>query len=397
MKRAEQFFVEDPKLNNIFKALVVIGLVGIAGAFFQSPTKAWINILVCNFYFMTISLFGVFFLALTNIVGASFISPYKRVLEAMAGCVPYMGVANLSILIGAHTLYEWTHHDVVMADEILKQKMPYLNMPFFSGRLIAFVFIWTVIAYLFTKKSRQQDASAKAGETIALSFKPLAAVSMIIFALSFTLFSYDMIMSLEPHWFSTMFGVYTFSGLFVSGLSFVVITIIYLKSRGYLKNEINENHYHDLGKFMFGFTTWWAYIWFCQYLLIWYSNISEESEYYVLREHFGWDWIFWFNFVINWIVPFLILMPREMKRNANVLLKVAFIILIGQWINVYIMVAPKVMEHHGIHDPMISWHELVIALGYIGFFCLIFSRNLTKASLVPVNDPYLEEAIALKQ
>lgn len=391
------FYKEDSKVHHFFVFLLIIGLIGLSATFYTNQTKAWINILTANFYFLTIGAFGLFILLLSNIVGASFVAPYRRFLETIASTIPYFGILMLSILLGSHTLYEWTHHDVVMHDPILSQKVSYLNLPFFSGRMIFCILTWTVLSMIFIKKSREQDQFPERAVDIAKGFVPFSAVGMILFALTFCVASFDWLMSLEPHWFSTIYGVFAFSGMFITGLSALIVMILFVQSRGYLNTEINENHYHDLGKLLFGFSTFWAYIWFSQYLLIWYANIPEEVEYFVLREHYGWNWLFWLNLIINWGLPFMILLPRNAKRNKVVLHRVSIIILLGQWLNMYIFVAPKVMEHHKIFTPSIGWSEILIALAYAGVFGIITNKNLAKSSLLPVNCPYLEEGLALEQ
>lgn len=389
-------YKDNCKLNKIFILLMCLGIVGIAGAFYYLPIKVWINILTANFMFLSIGLFGFFMLAVTNIVGAAFVAPYRKVLEAMAGTVPYLGLSMLVILLGSHSLYEWTHADVVMNDKILMEKASYLNLPFFSIRMVICIGLWSLMSFVLVRKFREQENFPERAERIQESLSGLSAAFMIIFAVTYCMASFDWIMSLEPHWFSTIFGVFTFSGLVVSGLATLILVLIHLQHLGYLK-DLNLNHYHDLGKLLLGFTTFWAYIWFSQYLLIWYANIPEEGEYYVLREHFGWSWLFWINIVLNWVVPFLILLPRWTKRNKTVLQRTCLIILLGQWLNLYIMIAPKVMEHHGVMDPTITWIELFIALGYAGLFLFIFFKRLSQSSLVAKNSPFLEEGLALEQ
>lgn len=391
-------YKENGKLNSIFIYMIFIGIAGVAGAFYTFPIKAWINLLTANFFFLLIGMFGFFMLALTNIVGASFITPYRKVLEAFAGTVPYLSISMLvTTLLGSHSLYEWTHTDVMLADKILVQKMAWLNLPFFSIRMVICLGLWSLMSHYLLKKYREQEAHPDRAVEIQEKLAGRSALFMVIFALSFCVASFDWIMSLEPHWFSTIFGIYTFSGLFASGVASLTLVLVYLQDNGYLKKSINENHYHDLGKLIFGFSTFWAYIWFCQYLLIWYANIPEEGEYFVLRSHFGWSWLFWLNLILGWLVPFIILLPRESKRNKVVLQRVSVVLLLGQWLNVYVMVAPKVMEHHGVVDPGISWQELLIFTGYLGLFLFILFKRLALSSLVAKNSPYLEEGLALEQ
>lgn len=389
-------YQENTNLNKVFLSMMGLGIFGIAGAFYFLPIKVWINILTVNFMFLSIGLFGVFMLAITNIVGASFVAPYRKILEAMAGTVPYLGACMFVILIGAHSLYEWTHTEVVMNDPILTAKAAYLNLPFFSVRMIICIGLWSLMSIVLLKKFKQQEDFPEKAVDIQKSLSGLSAFFTIIFAITYCMASFDWIMSLEPHWYSTIFGVFTFSGLVVSGLATLILVLIYLQSVGYLE-EINLNHYHDLGKLLFGFTTFWAYIWFCQYILIWYANIPEEGMYYVLRENAGWAWPFWINLILSWVIPFVVLLPRSTKRNKTVLQRTCFVILIGQWLNLYIMIAPKVMEHHGVMSANITWVEFFIATGYAGLFLYVFFKKLSKSSLVALNSPFLEEGLALEQ
>ncbi len=389
-------YKENNNLNKIFISMMGLGILGIAGAFYFLPIKVWVNILTVNFMFLSIGLFGIFMLAVTNIVGAAFVAPYRKILEALAGTVPYLGLSMFVILLGAHSLYEWTHADVVMNDKILMSKAAYLNLPFFSVRMIICIGLWSLMSMVLIKKFKEQEDFPDKAEDIQKSLSGLSALFMIVFGVTYSVASFDWIMSLEPHWFSTIFGVYTFSGLVVSGLATLILVLIYLQSQGYME-EVNLNHYHDLGKLLLGFTTFWAYIWFSQYLLIWYANIPEESEYYVLREHYGWNLLFWANIILSWAIPFMILLPRWTKRNKKVLQWTCYIILVGQWLNLYVMVAPKVMEHHGVTNVSITWVELFIAAGYAGFFLFVFFKKLSKSSLVAENSPFLAEGLALEQ
>lgn len=390
-------FAGIEKLDRWFKVMLAIGIATLILSFYLSPTRTWINLLVDNFYFISLSLFGGFFLALISVTNSSFGAPYKRILEAMTAFLPY-GLVLMALLIffGSHHLYIWTHSDVVLKDEILKGKSSFLNLPFFSIRTLIYFGFWIVFTKLFVLRSREQDHSRNPIE-ITQSLVKYSAIFLVVFALTYCLASFDWIMSLEPHWYSTVFGIYCFSSMFVIGVAFVSVAVISLQSHGYLKNFFGENQYHDLSKLLFGFTTFFAYIWFCQYLLIWYANISEEAEYYVLREHYGWDWLFWLSIILNWVIPFIILMPRNVKRNTGILWRIALLVLVGQWLNIFILVAPKVYEHLGIVNPQIGWQEIGLALLYVGIFGLVFFNELKKASLVPLQDTYLLEGLSLEQ
>lgn len=390
-------FTGIERFDRWFKVLMAIGLVTLVLSFYFSPTRTWVNLLVDTFYFVSLSLFGGFFLALISVTNSSFGSPYKRILESMTAFLPY-GLVLMAIIIfaGGHTLYEWTHHDVVMKDEILKAKSAFLNVPFFSVRLAIYFGLWIFFTKIFVSKSREQDQSNNPLD-ITHALVKYGAMFLVVFALTYSLASFDWIMSLEPHWYSTVFGVYCFASMFLIGVCFVTVAVITLQKQGYMQGIFGANQYHDLGKLIKGFTTFFAYIWFCQYLLMWYADIAEESAYYVLRENYGWNFLFWLSIVINWIIPFLALMPRQIKRETFVLGRVAGLVLVGQWLNVFILVAPKVYEHHGIVNPQIGLVEIGIALGFIGGFGMVFFKELKKASLVAVQDTYLLEGLSLEQ
>jgi hypothetical protein len=224
----------------------------------------------------------------------------------------------------------------------------------------------------------------------------VSAIAMVFFALTFSFFSYDLLMSIEPHWFSTIYSVYTFSGMFVGGIAFITLSLIILRQLGYLKDFVTENHFHDLGKWLFGMSTFWAYIWFCQYVLIWYSNIPEETQYYILRDHGNWKWLFWSNFVIAFLIPFFALLTRGAKRNLFNLAVVSIIILVSRWVDLYTLVAPKIYEHHHV-DAIIGPYEIVSALLFAALFVIVFIKFLSSRSIFVKDDPYLNEGAHLEQ
>jgi magnesium-transporting ATPase (P-type) len=295
---------------------------------------------------------------------------------------------------GLHTIYEWTHHDVMMNDPILVKKIAYLNTPFFFIRMVLFFVIWIGFSKLISYLMDRWDKTKYLEQDSRIAM--YSAITLVVFSLTFAFASYDWIMSIEPHWFSTIFSIYTFSGLFVGGVAFITLALIVLRMQGYLTDYVTNDHLHDLGKWMFGMSTFWAYIWFCQYMLIWYSNIPEETEYYILRSQGNWTWLFWSNFAISFGVPFIFLMTRESKRNPVTLAIVAVVILIGRWVDLYTLVAPKVYEHNDI-AAIIGPYEIVSAISYAAFFLLIFSYYLSKKKLIIENDPYFEEGLHLHQ
>lgn len=373
---------------------VLIGLLCFGIGLYVDPTRSWMNLLLNNFYFVSLGLGGLFFVSLQNVTNSSWSRPMTRIAESYSAFLPVALLITLGLFLGIHSLFEWSHHDVVMNDPILIQKKAYLNTTFFIIRTIAFFVVWILLGKLLCGFSKKQD---EGGMEPLKRVTLFSVIFLIFFAYSYSFFSYDMIMSLEPHWFSTIFGIYTFSGLFVNILAVLTLTIIILKDQGYLKTEITENHLHDLGKLLFGFSTFWAYIWFSQYLLIWYSNIPEETAYFYLREHQTWDWLFYANVFINWLVPFFALMTRESKRRAYILKRVCIVLIIGHWLDLYVMIAPPVFHHANAANPMIGWLEIGMSIGFGALFILVFAKAYSKKRMVPVNDPYMEEGVHLEQ
>lgn len=383
-------------LKTVSLALVGVGVIAFLVSFFMNKTVGWVDFYVSNLYFATMAVSGIFFLALTGAIQASWITPYKRVPEAMLSYLPVSAILMGVGCFGIHSIYEWTHKEVVANDPILSEKVAWLNEPRFIITMAIIFVLWIFMAKKLKSYSDKMD-NAETGAEAANKFVGFSAVSIILFSLTLCTAAFDWVMSVEPHWFSTIFGVYIFAGSFVSGIAFITIVVTTLKDWGYLKGAVNENHYHDLGKWMFGMSVFWAYIWISQYLLIWYANIPEETEYYVLRHH-HWNFQFFFNLAVNFFVPFFVLMTRGAKRNPKVLRGVAAVLLLGHFLDLYIMLAPKVFEHHGIeHISGFGILQVLQLLGGFGLFVLVVGKALAKRKLVPSHDPTFAEGAHLHQ
>lgn len=371
-------------------SLIVIGLITLGVGFFVDETRMWGNLLINNFYFLTLSLSGVVFLSILYVSNAGWAANLKRIPEAMMSYLPVALVLMLLLYFGMHSLYHWTHHEAVAQDALLQHKSVYLNTPFFFLRMGIYFGLWILLSYLLRKMSLKQDINPD----LKFHHRSIrySAIFIVVFALTFSFASFDWLMSLEPHWFSTIYALYTFSSLFLHGLAAITLIVVILKEKGCFGNMLTEEHLHDLGKFIFTFATFWAYIWICQYLLIWYTDIPEESAYYIVRTDPDWIWLFLLNLVINWGIPFIVLMPRAAKRSPIVLRRVCIALLIGYWLDLFLMVAPNVMKNRNI-----GIFEILISLGFAGLFVLVTARALEKAPLIPRNDPYLQESVHLRQ
>jgi hypothetical protein len=382
-------------LKKVSIGLIFVGIAAFITSFSINKTVGWVDFTVSNLFFVTVAVSGIFFLSMTGVLQASWLTPYKRIPEAMTKFLPVSFVMFGIGCLGMHTIYEWTHKEVVANDPILREKVAWLNEPRFIITMVIIFVLWIGVSTVLRRFSERMDGPN--GVQVAKGQLGFSAISMIIFAFTICIASFDWIMSVEPHWFSTIFGVGIFSGTFVSGICFITLTIIKLQDWGYLKNVVNDNHLHDLGKWMFGMSVFWAYIWISQYLLIWYANIPEETEYYVLRHH-NWNGIFFFNLFVNFFVPFFGLMTRAAKRNRKVLATISIILLGGHFIDLYLMVAPKVFEHHNITSiggaGVLQFLQLI---GGFGLFIYVVGSALAKRKLVVNNDPTFEEGQHLHQ
>lgn len=380
-----QNYLLTQKTKKLFLLIGGIGLLLLLGGFFMNlpdSKRIWSNVLINNLFFLFIALCGAVFVALHKIAYAGWHTALIRLPEALLSFIPVGALLMFLIYFGMHDLYHWSHEG--LHDPIIEGKIAYLNTPFFFIRMFLYFIGWIIFAYLLRKNSLQLDHATD------LKYyqrgKILAALFMIFFAISSSTMSWDWIMSIDAHWFSTLFGWFIFIGLFESGIAFLILMILILKRQGYL-TYINKEHIHDMGKYLFAFSIFWMYLWFSQYLLIWYSHIPEETIYYATRlnDH---KVLFFTILVLNFLIPFFTLMTRDSKRNLKWLSLIAIVVLIGQWLNIYLLVTPGVMGA----KASIGIFEIGFIMLYLSLFLFVVFTALTKAPLLRKNDPLLEES-----
>jgi hypothetical protein len=369
--------------------LLIVGiLLNYKDAHFM--TRILTNGLINGFFFFALGLGALFFLALNYATESGWYASVKRVIEAVAGFLPYgMGLLGaflliITILDGAH-IYIWMDNEVVKHDEIIQGKSAYLNVWFFWIRTIVYFTTYFLFLRGFKKRSIEEDE--RGGTDLHFKNYRRGAHFLIFFAVFSSTSAWDWLMSIDVHWFSTLYGWYTFAGMWCSSMVVLVITTMYLKKLGYLP-KVNESHIHDLGKWTFATSFLWSYLWFSQFMLIWYANIGEEVTYFAMRiENF--KFLYFAMFIINFAFPMLILMSRDAKRNFGILTFVGLIILTGHWLDVFIMVSAGSL---GV-NATIGLIEIGMALMVLGAFVFVILRNLTKAPLTPVNHPFLDESV----
>jgi hypothetical protein len=325
-----------------------------------------------------------FFITTQRLSSAKWSAAIRRIPEAYMTLLPAAAGLMIVLAFGFHTLYPWTAPHALdhAPGAIAAGRETYLAPAFVYVRMIGIMALWLVFAWRFRKVSLAADASREAGLVGHVRLNRIAAVFAPVFALTIAATAYDYLISLEPKWFSTMFSVYVFAGVFVQGIAAIALATVVLKQRGTDGKQFGIEPVHTLGTMMLAFCTFWAYIWVCQYLLIWYGNIPEEAPYYLSRSSAPWLPLFLGSFVINWIIPFFVLLPRNNKRNLRVMKVIAILILCGRWLDLYIMVMPS---HWAA--PRFGILEIAMAAGCGGLIYLIFVRTLSRAPLIPTHEP----------
>jgi hypothetical protein len=364
-------------------ASLVLTLVG----YFVDKEQFFHSYLVAYVFWVSLGLSGLFFTMLHHLTGAEWSVVIRRIFETLMMTLPVMAIFFIPVGLGLHDLYHWSHADVVAADPALLKKSAWLNTWFFIIRTAVYFGVWFLLARTLYKASLEQDGGHK--ESLALKMERVSAPGMVVFALSITFASFDWLMSLDAHWYSTIFGVYIFAGSWLALLALVTLIALWLREKKVLAEEITVEHYHDLGKLMFAFTVFWAYIAFSQYFLIWYGNIPEETVFYIQRWEGSWKAVSVLLVIGHFVIPFLALVTRAAKRNLTVLKAVGLWILFMHFVDLYWLVMPS-LHHDGIH---LSWMDVTAMVGIGGIFLWFFWTRFTSKAIVPIGDPALKTSM----
>jgi hypothetical protein len=378
------------RAGNIGQRFLLAGIVGLAlsgvGLFFDSR-QFFHSYLVAFAFWVSVGLGALFFTMLHHLVSASWSVVLRRMFENVMIALPLLLVFFIPLAFGMGSLYEWTHTDKVATDHLLHGKASFLNSGFFLIRTLVYFAIWSVVALLAYKISLRQDQAHS--EAITAKMKKVSAPGMILLAVTLTFAAWDWLMSLDAHWFSTIFGAYYFAGSATSALAVVMLIAIYLRSKQILVKQITFEHYHDLAKLLFSFTVFWAYMAFSQYFLIWYANIPEETIWYQHRWIGSWQTISLLLVFGHFVVPFLVLISRAAKRSRRVLTFAGLWLLFMHWIDLLWLVMPN-LHPQGFYP---SWMDLTTVVGIGGVFLALVWKRLCAQPLVPINDPKLSESI----
>ncbi len=362
--------------------LPVLGAAALACGLATRPETTWAHVLLLGFFAVQLGLAGAFLVALQFLTGSGWSVALRRVPEALTALIPIGGIVVLAAQVACPALYPWMAEGFHAHGHF---QHLWLTKPFFLARGVAYVVIWTLLARTMVAVSRRQDFDNTLGSTRKLQV--LSALFMVVFGITATLASFDWIMSRETGWASTIYGVYHFSGLFVAGLAAVIVISQWLEWRGPFAGVFTESHRHDLGKLLFGISSFWAYVGYSDFMLIWYVNLPEETTYYTARSGGVLGTLFWVNVAVNWALPFLFLLPRSMKVGRKSLANVAALLLVGHGLDLYLSILP----------PTESWMDVawpaLLSLGAVAAAWAVVRSALGRASLVPIGDPYLVESL----
>jgi hypothetical protein len=375
-----------PVVRGVLLGLLAAGVGVFLEGLRRDPQRAWAAFLLNHFYFMGLAVTGGFLVSLHWLTGATWSAPIRRVAESFTRYLPFALLTLAALYLGRRELFVWAHPER-MAQPPLAGKAGYLSPGFFFLRNGAAIALWILLLWKLVGNSLAQDRSGD--PELSLRNRRLAPAFVVVFALTFTMASFDQVMSLDPRWFSTIFGVYCFAGAFYGVLALTGVLVVCLRREGTLLGVVNDDHLHDLGRYMFAFAIFWAYIAFCQFLLIWYANLPEETGYFLRRFHGGWLPVSIFLLVGKFGVPFVWLLPRDAKRSESMIVGVGLFMLAAQWIDVLWMVQPEFFPE----GPRISWPELGITIGFSAAFGLAITRFLSRHNAVAIGDPRLAEAV----
>jgi hypothetical protein len=396
-------FTISKRASTLSMTLIAVGLLatiaGVIGDHSDHHQRTWSALLVNGFFFLGIGLGALFFYALQNATETAWSVLVKRVYEAIMGWIPVGAIVMIVVLaagsLGLHHIYHWMDESLYVKDgpnydAIMDGKRAFLNQPFFWIRSLVYLATFAFAARWFRKKSLEMDGLT--GESLVrthlLAYRR-GALFLVFFAVFSSTLAWDWLMSIDAHWFSTLYGWYTFSGMWVSAMVTGVVMVLYLKRKGYLP-QVNNSHIHDMGKWVFAISFLWTYLYFSQFMLIWYSNIPEEVTYFQQRieEH---PVLTWLTFFINFAMPMVLLMSRDAKRNPRFLIGVGAVIFVGHWMDVNMMVMPGAAGHDFHHG--LGLLDVGLFVLFLGAFIRVVLGTLAKAPLTPVNHPYLEESV----
>ena len=386
---------EQTTVSANFKIITILLIAIGAGSFIYGLVTdhqlAWSHYLLVNYYFFSLAMGGAFFFVIQKISQSGWSSAFLRIPEAMMSYIPFAAVFFLLLFFGMNDIYHWSDKKAVALDPILQHKSVFLNVPFFFIRMIIYFALWIIFIRILRKISLKEDQLKHDDQEgimhLFAKSELYSKILIFIFAITFSIAALDWIMSIDNHWFSTIFALKNLVAAFLHGISILALIVFILHKRGYFP-FLNKFHLHDFARYIFMLSIVWGYFWFAQFMIIWYGNIPEETSYFFIRWQNGWKVMFFLEIGLNWAVPFMVLLPVKTSRNMTTIILVIIFMIIGQYIDLFVQVIPGTT---GILK--FGWVAAGIFLGYAGLFALVVATTLSKAKIMPHNHPYLEESI----
>lgn len=374
-------------------AIGIAGLVISAVGWATDARQFFFSYLIGWSFCLSLALGGYFFVIIQHLTKARWSVVVRRIPEALIWSFPLLAILGIPIILGMHDLYHWTHPELFdpaseLYDSIIAGKASYLNQPFFFARMAFYFIVWIWISFKLYTLSLRQDLDPD--PSIPKQQRKISAIGLPLGAVTTAFCGMDLLMTLDPHWFSTIFGVYFFAGSFMSIMAVIALVAMTLQRNGMLRGVITTEHYQDLGKFLFGFMVFWAYIAFSQYMIIWYANIPEETIFYRRRLEHGWEVYSAILLTVHFVIPFFILVGRWAKRTLPVLGFMCVWMLVVHWFDIFWIVAPVLHDDHA----MMSLYDVSAWLGVFGVFTGAFMYRLSRHALVPQRDPRLHKSLS---
>jgi len=376
-------------ISKIGMTLLAVGVILGVAAFFVDHSRAVYNYLIAFTFMISVGVGALFLIALEYIVGADWSVPIRRVVEFFAATIPLLAILVIPLLLNVGELFHWSHPEAVAEDKILNAKAPYLNVTFFIVRVFVLIGLWSLFYFFFVRNSKKQDTS-KDQKLTTINIR-LSAIFIPIFALTITISAIDWLMSVEPHWFSTIIGVYFFSGTVIAALAAVTLATVLLKENGYLHPAMTNDHLYSLGALMFAFVNFWGYIAFSQYMLIWYADLPEETFWFMQKWEGSWAIFSIGLIIIKFLVPYIVLVSQPSKMDPKKLKFIAVWLLFAHFYDLFWFVMPEMEQLSGGYS--FSWIDLVFPIAAVRLIILVFNMKAKKENLIPIGDPKLQRGL----
>ena len=379
---------ELPKrFQTIGTVLFIIGLIGVSAAYLTDGSRSAFNNIIMLMFLTSIGLGSLFLVSVEFVAGAVWSTPFRRIPEFLSSILLVLPIIVVPLLFKLGDIFHWMHPEVVEADKILTGKAPYLNVDFFIVRVIVFILLWIIFYYFITNNSKKQDTTFD--QSLTKRNIKLSAAFIPVFGITISFTAFDWLMSLEPHWFSTIFGVYYFSGSILATFAAVTLIVVWLNENGYLVKGLTNDHYYSLGAFMFAFTNFWAYIAFSQFLLIWYANLPEETFWFLQRWEGNWIYFSIGLMFIRFVIPYFGLISQPSKMDPKRLMIMSIWLLFAHWYDLYWLAMPNYSKE----GVLFNWIELAFPILTVGIVILLLVQLSKKNNLVPIGDPKLKRGI----